>query len=430
MKKILCIVLTMLIVLPLTSVVSTSAISVAGSDYDEKLVSYFETNAPNVAVRTSLVGYTIDGDYIDCYGDNYRVLSIEWCDSTTPTEYYNEFGLNNKYYEKSDVTYPLFPSGTAVYNETTQSFLTLEQWYEENSQAFEEFFNYRKVGMRYKVYVTEIWEKGVPLPIYPERVLEDYLINETSHTNTAEFTIKEIGTFGDYTLMYGVVGEGTKANQTVEVEGCFSFVLNTRANPYILGLYFVKDDVVCKFMDAYRNDVVSKRDIYLAGVALNQLISNGETFNFTIHFDAYDVVMTNTPIKLKAGAVSKLFDSAKIYKYTSSDVSVATVANGTVKALKKGNTTVTAYLTDGSKIVTKVVVTTDPVLAKRKITLNKNKTKTIKVKGAVGKVKFTSKNTKVATVNKNGKLTAKGKGNTIIKVKVNGITLKCKVKVK
>lgn len=50
--------------------------------------------------------------------------------------------------------------------------------------------------------------------------------------------------------------------------------------------------------------------------------------------------------------------------------------------------------------------------------------------GKIGKVTFKSSNTKVATVNAKGKVVAKKKGNATITVKANGITLKCKVKVK
>jgi len=47
-----------------------------------------------------------------------------------------------------------------------------------------------------------------------------------------------------------------------------------------------------------------------------------------------------------------------------------------------------------------------------------------------GMTTFTSSNPKVAQVTKNGKIIAKKKGKTIIKVKTNGIILKCKVRVK
>ncbi|MCH5298852.1 MAG: Ig-like domain-containing protein, partial [Ruminococcus sp.] len=63
-------------------------------------------------------------------------------------------------------------------------------------------------------------------------------------------------------------------------------------------------------------------------------------------------------------------------------------------------------------------------------TLKKGKKFTLKITGGVGKAKFTSSNKKIATVNKNGKITAKKKGKATITVKTNGMKLKCKITVK
>ena len=78
-----------------------------------------------------------------------------------------------------------------------------------------------------------------------------------------------------------------------------------------------------------------------------------------------------------------------------------------------------------------------PKLNKTKTTLTITKKKTkpavqLKVKNAAGrKVKWTSSNKKVVTVNKNGKVVAKKKGSAVITVKVKGSkTLRCKVTVK
>lgn len=78
-----------------------------------------------------------------------------------------------------------------------------------------------------------------------------------------------------------------------------------------------------------------------------------------------------------------------------------------------------------------------PKLNKTKTTLTITKKKTkpavqLKVKNAAGrKVKWTTSNKKVATVNKKGKVVAKKKGVTMITVKVKGSkTLRCKVTVK
>lgn len=77
------------------------------------------------------------------------------------------------------------------------------------------------------------------------------------------------------------------------------------------------------------------------------------------------------------------------------------------------------------------------VEAKSKIKLNttkktiyKGSTYTLKVKGTKKKVKWTTSNKKVATVNSKGKVTAKKKGTATITAKVSGKTLKCKITVK
>ena len=71
-------------------------------------------------------------------------------------------------------------------------------------------------------------------------------------------------------------------------------------------------------------------------------------------------------------------------------------------------------------------------LNKTKKTLKAGKTYTVKVKNTKGKkVKFTSGNKKVATVNKKtGKVTALNQGTAVIKAKVDGKTLRCTIKVK
>lgn len=80
-----------------------------------------------------------------------------------------------------------------------------------------------------------------------------------------------------------------------------------------------------------------------------------------------------------------------------------------------------------------------PVQAKTTVKLNKSKatvyvSNTIQlkatVKGTRSKVKWTSSNSKVASVNSSGIVTAKKKGTATIRAKVNGKTAKCKVTVK
>ena len=58
------------------------------------------------------------------------------------------------------------------------------------------------------------------------------------------------------------------------------------------------------------------------------------------------------------------------------------------------------------------------------------KTYKIKIIGKVGTAKFKSSIKKIASVSKSGLVRAKKKGNVVIKVKTNGITLRFKVTVK
>ncbi len=116
-------------------------------------------------------------------------------------------------------------------------------------------------------------------------------------------------------------------------------------------------------------------------------------------------------------------------KYTSSNSKVATVdANGKVVA-KKNGTAIISVNNNGVSKEYKVTVK-KPTLNSTKQTIKVGKKFKLKITGQIGKATFTSTKTKFATVNSKGKIVGKKKGKTTIKVKVNGITLKCKVTVK
>ena len=114
--------------------------------------------------------------------------------------------------------------------------------------------------------------------------------------------------------------------------------------------------------------------------------------------------------------------------FTSSDTKVAKISkSGRLTAVKKGTATITvsnSETTSSFKVTVK-----NPTLNKTKRTIKKGKTFALKIKGGVGKASFKSKNSKIAAVSSKGIIKAKQKGNTVITVKTNGITLKCKVKV-
>lgn len=115
--------------------------------------------------------------------------------------------------------------------------------------------------------------------------------------------------------------------------------------------------------------------------------------------------------------------------YKSNNTGVAKVSStGVVTGVKKGIAVIT--VTNNRVSRTFKVTVKNPTLNKTTLNLKAKKNYTLKVQGKIGKVTFKSSNTKVATVNAKGKVVAKKKGNATITVKANGITLKCKVKVK
>lgn len=126
--------------------------------------------------------------------------------------------------------------------------------------------------------------------------------------------------------------------------------------------------------------------------------------------------------------------------WTSGKPKVATVSqDGKVTPKKKGKTTITAKLSNGKKVTWKIQV---KELKAKTIRLNKKKAvlhlgemlnlKTkLKPKGATAKIKWKSSKKKIASVSKNGTVTARKKGKAVITAQLpNGKKAKCKITVK
>lgn len=71
-----------------------------------------------------------------------------------------------------------------------------------------------------------------------------------------------------------------------------------------------------------------------------------------------------------------------------------------------------------------------PVLSSKSISLYKGNTKQLKIIGTNQTVKWSSQNTRIATVNSKGKVTGKSSGKTVIIAKVGNQTFRCQVTVK
>ncbi len=147
--------------------------------------------------------------------------------------------------------------------------------------------------------------------------------------------------------------------------------------------------------------------------------------------------LKKTSVKLKAGKTSKITVNNKgknKVTYKSTNKKVATVKNGKVTALKKGKANI--MVTVGkTKLTYKVNVISSPKLNKKSVSVKKGKTITVKITGKASGVNNKYTNTKYAKIKSKKsatKLKIKGikKGKTTLKIKVNGVTLKLKVKVK
>lgn len=136
---------------------------------------------------------------------------------------------------------------------------------------------------------------------------------------------------------------------------------------------------------------------------------------------------------LNAGETKKInvnYGANQNINYVSNDTSIVTVDNnGNITALRKGTTTVTITV-DDTVLTLNVTVNNDPTLNINKKTIYAGNSFNLKIIGLVGNATFTSSNSKVATVDSNGKVTCKSAGNSNISVIANGITLNCTITVK
>ena len=114
--------------------------------------------------------------------------------------------------------------------------------------------------------------------------------------------------------------------------------------------------------------------------------------------------------------------------WKSSNPKIATVnSKGKVKAKKKGKVTITAEA-DGCLATCKIKVITAQLSA-ADLTLNRGKSKTLKVIGTSKKVTWKSSDPTVATVSSKGKVKAKKKGSAKITAAIGASTLTCKITV-
>ena len=155
----------------------------------------------------------------------------------------------------------------------------------------------------------------------------------------------------------------------------------------------------------------------------------GYTYSCYVYVETPKISKTALTIIQGEGATLSMKGTYQKVKWASSNKKVATVSEyGSVKAVKKGTADIIAKV-GGVKYTCKVTVE-NPKLSKTDLTLVEGNTFTLKLLGNTQKVKWTSYNTDVAVVSKDGKVTAKAEGYTSIYAEVGYKSYRCSLTVK
>lgn len=271
-----------------------------------------------------------------------------------------------------------------------------------------------------------------------------------------EFTRQSDGTYNIKNAYSGrsidVYGAGNINGEAVQVwkdsngdKNCF-FIYNFNGGYRFVPRSSKKDK---RAIDIINNNIVSgsKLQLYEAEYATN----NAQTF--VIRKYANSITLNNTNITLNKGnsySLKATFSPTDTYYKTlswkSNDTNVATVdTSGKITAKNAGTTTITATTTNGKKATVTVTVPkpapntveiTDVSLNKKnailKVKENLQLTATINPSNTTQSknLSWKSSNTKVATVDDNGKVTAVKGGTTTITVTTsNGRTANCIINV-
>ncbi len=174
-----------------------------------------------------------------------------------------------------------------------------------------------------------------------------------------------------------------------------------------------------------------------AGTAKITVTNNGvsKIFTVTVKKTTISLARYSANVYVKGSTVIKptVRNGRGKTTFKSLNTKVARVySNGKVTALKAGTAKIRVTNNKVSRIFTVKVL--NPKLNKTSVAISRGKSFTLKITGRIGTAKFYTSNKKIATVNSKGKITVNKKAkkgqSAVITVKTNGVTLRCKVKVK
>lgn len=183
------------------------------------------------------------------------------------------------------------------------------------------------------------------------------------------------------------------------------------------------------------NGVVTAKKAGTATITATTANGKKATCKVTVTVPATKVYLTKQ-INIKKGATKKLTatvlptDSTDKLTWSSSNKKVVTVdKNGKIKGVKTGTATITVKTASGKKATCKVTVVKNTkkaskiTLSSKTLSLSKGKYRQLNASlstGATDTVTWSSSNKKVATVDKNGVITALKKGTATITAKTSG----------
>lgn len=169
------------------------------------------------------------------------------------------------------------------------------------------------------------------------------------------------------------------------------------------------------------------------GLAVITATVNGQKLTCTVN--VADKTLTINPTKITLykdqdyHIIAETVPQAPVV-WKSSNEKIATVVNGTVKAVAKGTATITAKANGKTKKCTVIVNNPTLKLSKTSVSVVKGTSAQITATPAPdAEVVYSSNKDHIATVNEKGFIIAKEIGTAVITVKANGITKKCTVKV-
>lgn len=147
--------------------------------------------------------------------------------------------------------------------------------------------------------------------------------------------------------------------------------------------------------------------------------------------EAAKVKLSKNKATLIKGQTLKLEvkNTSKKVKWSTTDKKIATVtSNGKVKAKKTGTVTIIAKV--GNKQYKCKIKVETPKISNSSLTLIKGSSQTLSLTGNTQKVKWSTSNKNIATVNSKGKVTAKKNGTATITATIGKKKFTCKVTVK